>query len=70
MHRDGHFRSDYYAHFPLRQLMNLFISRSHDGDVHIYSRREITSLILNAGFINPTYGRISPTVCIITARNR
>ena len=50
--------------------MNLFISRSHDGAVHIYSRREITSLILNAGFINPTYGRISPTVCIITARNR
>ena len=50
--------------------MNLFISRSHDSDVHIYSRREITSLILNAGFINPTYGRISPTACIITARNR
>lgn len=36
--------SDYCIVFPLRQLMNLFIRHGHDGDVHIYSKGELSGL--------------------------
>lgn len=57
---------DYSIGFPLRQLMNLFIRFSHDGDVHIYSKEEITKLVIQASFSNIQYERINATAFIIT----
>ena len=33
--------ADYWKPFPIRQIMNLFISYSNEGDVKIYSKKEI-----------------------------
>lgn len=57
---------DYSIGFPLRQLMNLFIRFSHDGDVHIYSKEEITKLVIQASFSNVQYERTNATAFIIT----
>lgn len=57
---------DYRIGFPLRQLMNLFIRFSHDGDVHIYSKEEITKLVIQASFSNIQYERTNATAFIIT----
>lgn len=57
---------DYSIGFPLRQLMNLFIRFSHDGDVHIYSKEEITKLVIQASFSNIQYERTNATAFIIT----
>lgn len=59
--------SDYCIGFPLRQLMNLFIRFSHDGDVHIYSEKEMTELVVHASFRNVRYGRTGATAFIMTA---
>ena len=47
--------SDYCIVFPLRQLMNLFIRHGHDGDVHIYSKGELSALTAGAGFSGIQY---------------
>ena len=61
---------DYSIGFPLRQLMNLFIRFSHDGDVHIYSKEEITKLVIQASFSNIQYERTNATAFIITGEKR
>lgn len=51
LRKDGIFLlCDTWARSPLRQLMNIFISFSSDGDVHIYSENEINELFSAAGF--------------------
>lgn len=61
---------DYSIGFPLRQLMNLFIRFSHDGDVHIYSKEEITKLVIQASFSNIQYERTNATAFIIMGEKR
>lgn len=41
---------DTWARSPIRQIMNIFIRFSSDGDVHIYSENEINGLLAAAGF--------------------
>ncbi len=41
---------DAWARPLIRQIMNLFIKFSHDGDVHIYSENEINKLLEGTGF--------------------
>lgn len=60
--------SDYRMAFPLRQLMNLFIRYSQDGDVHIYSKGELRRLTQDAGFTHWTYKNIGNNAFIMTAR--
>ena len=60
--------SDYCMAFPLRQLMNVFIRFSDDGDVRIYSEKEITGLLQAAGFRDIIYGRTDKTGCVIVCR--
>lgn len=60
--------SDYRITFPLRQLMNLFIRYSKDGDVHIYSKKELLRLMQDAGFTQWTYKGIGNNAFIMTAR--
>lgn len=59
--------SDYCICFPLRQLMNIFIRFSHDGDVRIYSRKEFLKMLSKVSFENASYEKINVTGCIITA---
>ncbi len=42
--------SDYYKSFFIRLIMNTFISFSIDGDVKIYSKREMENFLKEAGF--------------------
>lgn len=60
--------SDYRMAFPLRQLMNLFIRYSQDGDVHIYSKGELRRLTQDAGFTHWIYNDIGNNAFIMTAR--
>ncbi len=59
--------SDYCICFPLRQLMNIFIRFSHDGDVRIYSKKEFLKMLCKVPFENASYEKINATGCIITA---
>ena len=60
--------SDYCIVFPLRQLMNLFIRHGHDGDVHIYSKGELSALTAGAGFSGIQYEKAGSRAFIMTAR--
>ena len=50
---------DYWEHFPKRQLMNLFISFSKDGDVKIYSKEEIVNLLKESKFRNIEWEKVN-----------
>lgn len=60
--------SDYRIGFPLRQLMNFFIRFGHDGDVRIYSRKEISRLLSEASFVGISYELLHTTGCIVMAQ--
>lgn len=60
--------SDYCIAFPLRLLMNLFIRHGHDGDVHIYSKGELSALTAGAGFSGIQYDKAGSRAFIMTAR--
>lgn len=60
--------SDYHVGFPLRQLMNLFIRFGRDGDVRIYSRKEIVHLLSEASFGDISYESVHTTGCIVMGR--
>ena len=48
--KDGIFLlCDTWAKSPLRQVLNVFIRFSNDGDVHIYSKNEVNKLLTGAG---------------------
>ena len=42
--------ADFWKPFPVRQLMNIFIPFSNEGDVKIYSQNEIVDLLMHNGF--------------------
>lgn len=44
---------------PLRQAMNVFLPFSKSGDVRIYSERELTGLIRDAGFARVCWRKIT-----------
>lgn len=57
---------DFWISSPARQLMNLFIRFGDDGDVHIYSKQEITKLLHKIGFIDIKWKRITNHAYICT----
>lgn len=60
--------SDYSIGFPIRQLMNLLIKYSHDGDVRIYSKKEYLKMLSECSFKGIDYKKINTTGCLITAK--
>lgn len=62
--------SDYWRPFPVRQVMNLFMPFSREGDVRVYSRREISALLYNAGFEGIVWRRSGSAAFIVTAKKR
>ena len=62
--------SDYCIAFPLRLLMNLFIRHGHDGDVHIYSKGELSALTAGAGFSGIQYEKAGSRAFIRDSQRR
>lgn len=60
--------SDYWKPFPIRQIMNFFLPYSNDGDVKIYSQREIVSFLNSAYFKKIDYRRVNNSAYIVTAQ--
>jgi len=57
--------SDYWKPFPIRNLMNIFIPYSKDGDVRIYSQREIIGFLKEKGFENLIYSKINSAFIVV-----
>ena len=51
--------ADFWKPFPFRQLMNLFIPFSNEGDVKIYSKNEIIKFLEQSNFKNIQYQKIN-----------
>lgn len=60
--------SDYWTPFPIRQIMNFFLPYSNNGDVKIYSQREIVSFLNSAHFEKIDYSRVNNSAYIVTAQ--
>ena len=62
------FLNDMDCAAPIRALANWVFPRLPGGDVKMYTRREITEMIQNAGFERWYYRKISPFSFLCTAR--
>lgn len=60
--------ADFYKNFPIRQLMNIFIPFSNEGDVKIYSRSEILSFLKHSGFEDIQYQKINKSSYLVVAK--
>lgn len=60
--------ADFVKPFPVRQLMNIFIPFSNEGDVKIYSRNEILSFLKHSGFQNTHYQNINKSSYLAVAK--
>jgi len=58
---------DCWAPTPVRQITNLFIKFSDDGDYHIYSKGEICKLLRRSGFTVTEWSRTKEHSMIVTA---
>ncbi|BDR70552.1 S-adenosylmethionine-dependent methyltransferase [Clostridium tetani] len=58
---------DYWTYFPKRQFMNLFIPFSKDGDVRIYSQKEICNLLQRANFKDINWNMINKRTYMVIA---
>ena len=58
---------DVWQPAPARAIMNAWMPRSREGDVRIYSEREMRS-ILGEWFDDVTWRRVGTTACIAVAR--
>lgn len=58
---------DCYQPIIFRQIMNMFIKFSKEGDVKIYSRKEFTKMLKKFNFKNIKYKKINNTSCLIKA---
>ena len=59
---------DYWKPFPIRQIMNLFISYSNEGDVKIYSKKEIIEFLKRGGFQEIIYKKIKNSGYLVIAK--
>ena len=62
--------ADYWKPFPIRQLMNIFIPFSNEGDVKIYSQNEIVNFLTNCKFQNIKYQKINNSSYLVTAQKQ
>lgn len=60
--------ADYWKPFPIRQIMNLFISYSNEGDVKIYSKKEIIEFLKQGGFQEIIYKKIQNSGYLVIAK--
>lgn len=60
--------ADYWKPFPIRQIMNLFISYSNEGDVKIYSKKEIIEFLKWGGFQEIIYKKIKNSGYLVIAK--
>lgn len=58
---------DCYQPIIFRQIMNMFIKFSKEGDVKIYSKKEFTKMLKKFNFKNIKYKKINNTSCLIKA---
>lgn len=68
---DGHILlADFWKPFPIRQLMNIFIPFSNEGDVKVYSKKEIISFLSNSGFQNIEYQKVNNSSYLVIAKKQ
>lgn len=60
--------SDYWRPFPIRQMMNLFLPYSNDGDVKVYSQKEIVKFLEVAHFSTICYEQVNSSSYIVIAK--
>lgn len=60
--------SDYWKPFPIRQIMNLFLPYSNDGDVKIYSQKEIMVFLETVHFDVTCYEHTNSSSYIVIAK--
>lgn len=58
---------DFWRPILKRKFMNLFIGFSKDGDVRIYSQKEIVDMLQNAGFKNISFRLLEKRAYIVQA---
>lgn len=60
--------ADFWKPFPIRQLMNIFIPFSNEGDVKIYSQSEILNFLKHSGFQDIQYQKINKSSYLAVAK--
>jgi ubiquinone/menaquinone biosynthesis C-methylase UbiE len=58
---------DFWKPRPVRQLMNLFIRFSKEGDVRVYSKSEIYDLLKSVGFASIQWKLVKKNAYVVTA---
>jgi ubiquinone/menaquinone biosynthesis C-methylase UbiE len=61
--------ADPYAPTPIRQIFNLIMPHTHEGDVKMYSEYNIRKLLENTGFNTIEWEKVGRTAFIVTASN-
>lgn len=61
--------ADFVKPFPIRQIMNIFLPFSNEGDVKIYSQNEILSFLRHSGFQDIQYRKINKSSYLVMAKN-
>jgi len=59
--------ADFWKPAPMRQLINLFIGFSKDGDVRVYSEPEIRRLLWQSGFEQIRWELVNDSAYVVTA---
>jgi SAM-dependent methyltransferase len=60
--------ADFWKPFPIRQVMNIFIPFSNEGDVKIYSKSEIINFLEAGGFQDIQYRNINKSGYLVIAK--
>lgn len=60
--------ADFWKPFPIRQVMNIFIPFSNEGDVKIYSKSEIINFLEAGGFQDIQYRYINKSGYLVIAK--
>ena len=60
--------ADFVKPFPIRQIMNIFLPFSNEGDVKIYSQNEILSFLRQSGFQDMQYRKINKSSYLVMAK--
>lgn len=58
---------DCYQPFISRQIMNIFMKFSKEGDVKIYSKKEFINMFKDSNFKNIKYKKLDNSSCLIKA---
>lgn len=56
-----------YAPFGIRHMMNLYFKKSKDGDVKIYTKKEMIKMLEFIGFQDITWTKTKYNTCLIEA---